>query len=39
MQQMAQMAQPAKEAAQAGKAMGETDGANVQDMIRTMTGQ
>lgn len=39
MEQMAQMAQPMKEAAQGGKALGETDGSNVQDMIRTMTGQ
>jgi len=39
MSQMAAMAKPVKEAAQAGKAMGETDGGNVQDIIKTMTGQ
>ncbi len=38
MQQMAQMAKPMKEGAQAAKAMGETDGSNVADIIATMTG-
>jgi hypothetical protein len=37
--QMAQMAKPAEQMAKAGKAMGDTDGGNVQDMIRQMTGQ
>jgi len=39
MQQMAAMAKPMKEAAQAGKAMGETDSGNVQDIVRQMSGQ
>jgi hypothetical protein len=36
---MAQMAKPMKEAAQGAKALGETDGGNVQDLVRAMSGQ
>jgi len=39
MKQMAEMADPLHKAAQAGKALGDTDGQNVQDLVRTMTGQ
>ena len=38
-QAMAQMAQPMERLAKAGKAMGETDGGNVQDLMATMTGE
>jgi hypothetical protein len=37
--QIAQMAKPMKEMAQAGKAMGETDGDNLKQMMSGMTGQ
>ena len=37
--QIAQMAKPMKEMAQAGKAMGETDGDNLKQLMSGMTGQ
>jgi hypothetical protein len=36
---MASMTKPAKEMAQAGKAMGETDGDNLKELMHGMTGQ
>jgi hypothetical protein len=39
MQQMAQMAKPAEQLAKGAKAMGDTDGENVQQMAQNMTGQ
>jgi len=38
MQQMAQMADPLHKAAQAGKAMGDTNSGNVQDLVKSMVG-
>jgi hypothetical protein len=35
---MAAMAKPASDMAKGAKALGDTDGENVQDLVRTMTG-